>query len=90
MQGRKVLNERSNFEIRLEFAGNNLLKRSNGDSALVGANDAARRSRGGTLRARNDGAVGGTLTARDGARDQSKYCPRNVRADGKGKKIVEI
>lgn len=51
---------------------NNLLIKSNGDNALVGANDDARRSRAGTLKARNDGALGGTLIARDGARDQSK------------------
>lgn len=50
-----------------------LLIKSNGDNALVGANDAARKSRSGTLNARNDGADGGTLTARDGARDQSKH-----------------
>lgn len=52
---------------------NNLLNKSSGDKALVGASDDARRSRGGTLKARNDGANGGTLTARDGARDQSKH-----------------
>lgn len=48
-----------------------LLNKSNGDNALVGANDDARKSLGGTLKARNDGPLGGTLNARDGALDQS-------------------
>lgn len=70
-----------------KLGGNNLLNRSSGDNAPVGINDDARRSRGGTLRARNDGASGGTLTARDGARAQSKCRPD---ARGGKEKIVEI
>lgn len=48
------------------------LNKSNGDNALVGANDVARISRGGTLNARGAGELiaGGTLRARDG-RDQA-------------------
>lgn len=58
---------------RQSRTGKYLLIKSSGDNALVGANDDARKSRCGTLNARNDGAIGGTLTARDGARDQSKH-----------------
>lgn len=48
------------------------LNKSSGDNGSNRGTDVARTSRGGTLIARNDGeyADGGTLVARDGARDQ--------------------
>lgn len=46
------------------------LSKSSGDSGADLGTDVARRSRGGTLNARNGGAEnGGTLKARDGARE---------------------
>lgn len=46
------------------------LSKSSGDNGSNLGTDEARKSRGGTLNARNGGGDGGTLTARDGARDQ--------------------
>lgn len=43
------------------------LNKSSGDNALLGSNDDARKSRGGTLKARAiPGEIGGTLKPRDG------------------------
>lgn len=49
------------------------LSKSSGDSAVVGANEAARASRGGTLSARKLlGEIGGTLVARHGLGEPTK------------------